>query len=70
MTYPDEVGILVLPDVVLLPQSLLPLQIFDPLSLQMLIEALESDRMIAVAMENPCGCPESVGGLGLIRMCT
>lgn len=55
----------------LFPQSLLPLHIFEPRYREMLADALRTERMFSVAMqqthrvrETPC----AVAGLGLIRV--
>lgn len=60
-----------LPNATLFPQALLPLYIFEPRYRQMLADALHSHRMLAVAMQKPGNSretPESVAGLGLIRV--
>lgn len=71
MKLPDEVGVMTLPNVTLFPQALLPLYIFEPRYRQMLVDALESDRMFSVAMQRPRTkreTPAHVAGLGLIRV--
>jgi len=62
-----------LPEVVLLPGTLLPLHIFEPRYRQMVADALEGDRTIGMAMLEPgweeaAGNPRihSVGGAGEI----
>jgi len=60
-----------LPNATLFPQSLLPLYIFEPRYRQMLADALNSNRMFAVAMQKPGSqreIPSPVAGLGLIRV--
>ena len=60
-----------LPNATLFPQALLPLYIFEPRYRRMLAEALDSNRMFAVAMRRPGSARESampVAGLGLIRV--
>lgn len=60
-----------LPNVTLFPQSLLPLYIFEPRYRQMLAEALDTNRMFAVAMQKPNytrEVPMPVAGLGLVRV--
>ena len=59
-----------LPSATLFPQALLPLFIFEPRYRRMLHDALESDRLFAVAMQKPGrlrDAPFPVAGLGLIR---
>jgi ATP-dependent Lon protease len=60
-----------LPSATLFPQALLPLYIFEPRYRRMLEDALRTDRMFSVAMQNPDRQRESpckVAGLGLIRV--
>jgi Lon protease-like protein len=60
-----------LPNATLFPQALLPLYIFEPRYRQMLVDALHSNRMFAVAMQKPGSqreAPSPVAGLGLIRV--
>lgn len=63
---------MILPNVALFPQALLPLRIFESRYLRMLKDVLEGSRMFVVAMQKP-GCskeiPSSVAGLGLVRVC-
>jgi ATP-dependent Lon protease len=71
MKIPCETPVMTLPNATLFPQALLPLYIFEPRYRQMLAEALDSNRMFAVAMQKPGNqretpCP--VAGLGLIRV--
>src|SRR5207237_7015101 len=71
MKIPREVGVMILPNATLFPQALLPLYIFEPRYRQMLAEALDSNRMFAVAMQKPGSkreTPSPVAGLGLIRV--
>lgn len=60
-----------LPAATLFPQSLLPLYVFEPRHRRMLVDVLESHRMLVVAMQKP-SCqretPHEVAGLGLVRM--
>jgi ATP-dependent Lon protease len=62
---------MILPNVTLFPQALLPLYIFEARYRQMLADALHANRMFLVAMQRP-GCsreiPMPVAGLGLIRV--
>jgi len=70
MQLPTEAPVITLPNVILFPQAMLPLYIFEPRYRRMLAESLESHRMIAVAMQKPGRvreCPATVAGLGLIR---
>jgi ATP-dependent Lon protease len=72
MRIPLEVPVMTLPGVILFPQSMLPLHIFEPRYRVMLRRVLESDRMFAVAMKRPGRTPDtpfSVAGLGLVRVC-
>lgn len=60
-----------LPNATLFPQALLPLYICEPRHRQMLVDALNSNRMFAVAMQRPGSqreTPSPVAGLGLIRV--
>jgi Lon protease-like protein len=69
MKLPEKIAVMTLPNATLFPQAMLPLYIFEPRYRRMLADALEGDRMIAVAMQRP-NCkterPSSVAGLGLI----
>jgi Lon protease-like protein len=68
---PSEVPVMIVPNVTLFPQALLPLYIFEPRYRQMLADALEADRVFCVAMQKTdCAreAPAPVGGLGLIRV--
>ncbi|MBU6400241.1 MAG: LON peptidase substrate-binding domain-containing protein [Verrucomicrobia bacterium] len=71
MQLPATVPVMTLPNATLFPGALLPLYIFEPRYRRMLDDALESQRMFAVAMRKP-GCrreiPSAVAGLGLIRV--
>lgn len=62
---------MVLPGAPLLPNSLLPLYIFEPRYRQMLSYCLEHERMFCVALSKPQAEDEffHVAGLGLIRAC-
>lgn len=67
---PDEIGVIVLPDTVLFPSTILPLYIFEPRYREMFELALEGSRVVAVG--TPCGEGDEVrplGGAGLIRVC-
>lgn len=71
MKLPREAPVMTLPNATLFPQALLPLYIFEPRYRQMLADALNTDRMFAVAMQKPGNAretPSSVAGLGLIRV--
>jgi len=73
---PDSVPLMVLPEAMLFPHSVLPLFIFEQRYRDMLAWALANDRMFCVAMMKP-GVSEvrspddffHVSGLGLIRAC-
>jgi Lon protease-like protein len=70
MQLPTEVPVMTLPNVILFPQAMLPLYIFEPRYRRMLADSLDSHRMMAVAMQKPGRvreCPVAVAGLGLIR---
>jgi Lon protease-like protein len=72
MHLPEELGIMVLPEVVFFPHNLIPLHIFEPRYRLMLSKALEGDRMFALTQ--PRGktretLPREVCGVGLIRAC-
>jgi Lon protease-like protein len=70
MHLPPEVPVMTLPNAILFPQVMLPLFIFEPRYRRMLKDALEGERVIAVAMQQagePRGTPARVAGLGLIR---
>jgi len=73
---PREVPIMVLPNAVLFPHSLLPLHIFENRYRQMLSHCLTGERMFSVALaktgiREPKGVEDlrSVAGIGLIRAC-
>ena len=71
MKIPREVPVMTLPNATLFPQALLPLYIFEPRYRQMLSDALNSHRMLSVAMQRPGTSRESpspIAGLGLIRV--
>lgn len=71
MKLPRESAVMTLPNVTLFPQSLLPLYIFEPRYRRMLADALDTNRMFAVAMQKPGHSrevPMPVGGLGLVRV--
>jgi ATP-dependent Lon protease len=70
MELPSEVPVMTLPNVILLPQQLLPLHIFEPRYRQMLSDVLHTHRMFSVAMQKPGRkreIPSTVAGLGLVR---
>jgi len=74
---PADAPVMTLPNTALFPQALLPLYIFEPRYRQMLAEALEGNRLFAVAgldalrAEEPDQVepPFPVAGLGIIRAC-
>jgi len=71
---PAEAPIMALPNVVLVPNALLPLHIFEPQYRAMLRWCLERDRLFCMAMAKPeeGDAPEnyfSIGGIGLVRAC-
>lgn len=71
MQLPGEMPVMILQSVTLFPHALLPLYIFERRYRRMLADALETNRLLCVAMQRP-GCtretPAPVGGLGLIRV--
>ena len=72
MDLPDNIGIMVLPHVVLLPHSIVPLHIFELRYRQMLQTALDGHRMFALCLDVGPGqvpLPARCGGVGLIRAC-
>ena len=68
---PETLPVMVLPDVTLFPNALLPLFIFEPRYRAMLDEALGTGRMLAMAMprDEQESEVESVAGVGLVRAC-
>lgn len=61
-----------LDNVILFPQSMLPLYIFEPRYRRMLADVLGGGRMFAVALRRSRGrreIPAQVAGLGLVRAC-
>jgi Lon protease-like protein len=72
MEIPEQAPVMILPNVTLFPQALLPLHIFEPRYRQMLQEVLHCHRMFIVAMRRPGAgreTPCNVAGLGLVRVC-
>lgn len=70
MELPRQVGLMILPNVNLFPQAVLPLFIFEPRYRRMLADSLASHRMFCVAMLKPGASretPSQVAGLGVIR---
>jgi ATP-dependent Lon protease len=71
MRLPRETPVMTLPNATLFPQAMLPLYIFEPRHRKMLADALNSDRMFAVAMQKPGSnreTPSPIAGLGVIRV--
>lgn len=71
MQLPSDVPVMTLPNATLFPGALLPLYIFEPRYRQMLDRALNTHRMLAVAMKKPGRTRETpcaMAGLGLIRV--
>jgi Lon protease-like protein len=71
MEIPSEAPVMTLPGVILFPQALLPLYIFEPRYRQMLADVLASHRMFCVAMQQPEATreePAGIAGLGLVRV--
>ena len=50
MDLPQEIPVMILPNIILFPQAMLPLHIFEPRYRQMLRDALDSHRMFSVAL--------------------
>jgi Lon protease-like protein len=76
LTIPDEAPVMVLPNTLLFPHTLMPLYIFEPRYRAMLQWTLEHDRMFCMALRKPeSGETESpedffhTAGLGLVRAC-
>lgn len=71
MQLPPEIGVMTLSHATLFPHALLPLYVFEPRYQRMLRDALESHRLLCIAMQKP-NCtresPEVVAGVGLIRV--
>ena len=74
---PDEVPVMTLPNTAFFPQALMPLHIFEPRYLQMLRDALATNRLFAVAGLNVNRLnepgqfepPHRVASVGIIRAC-
>ncbi len=74
---PVDTPVMTLPNTALFPQALLPLYIFEPRYREMLADALNTNRMFAVAGLDPVRAEEPdqieplypVAGLGVIRAC-
>ena len=73
---PSEVPVMTLSGVVLFPQAIMPLHIFEPRYRQMLREVLAGDRIFAVAaLDDASTTPglaepaHAVAGVGMIRAC-
>src|SRR6185295_5672405 len=70
MQLPPEVPVMVLPNITLFPQAMLPLFIVEPRYRRMLADVLQGNRMFSVAMQRPGQkreIPLPVAGLGLVR---
>ena len=70
MDLPDKVPVMILPDVALFPNTMLPLHIFEPRYRAMLADSLETHRLFCIAMQDHQKvreAPYRVAGLGLIR---
>jgi len=71
---PDQVGVILLPGVTLLPNNVVPLHIFEKRYCKMLADALDGDRMFAIAnkidedeTDDLSQCVDPVGVVGSIR---
>lgn len=72
MRLPSSVPVMTLSNVILFPQAMLPLHIYEPRYRRMLADVLEGERVFAVAMRRPDRrreTPAGVAGLGLVRAC-
>lgn len=69
MKFPRQVGVMVLPNAFLYPDTRMPLFIFEPRYRLMLSRALAGDRMFAVAHPDDDGQPQSVAGVGIVATC-
>ena len=72
MRLPSAVPVMTLSNVILFPQAMLPLHIFEPRYRRMLADVLAGDRVFAVAMrraDRSRETPAGVAGLGLVRAC-
>jgi len=72
MRLPTEVPVVTLPNVILFPQAMVPLHIYEPRHRRLLADALASDRMLSLAMQRrgrTVESPAAIAGLGLIRAC-
>ncbi|MBI4324014.1 MAG: LON peptidase substrate-binding domain-containing protein [Chloroflexi bacterium] len=70
MEPPLEIPVMTLANVILFPQAMLPLYIFEPRYRRMLDDVLHSHRMFALALKKPGrtrDVPSQVAGLGLVR---
>ncbi len=56
--FPKPVPVFPLPNVVLFPGAILPLHVFEPRYREMLQDALAADRLIAIALLQPCATDE------------
>ncbi|MHB1305872.1 MAG: LON peptidase substrate-binding domain-containing protein [Limisphaerales bacterium] len=71
MQLPTEAPVMTLAGVILFPQAMLPLHIFEPRYRRMLRDVLAGERLFVVAMQKPGRVretPSPVAGLGLIRV--
>src|SRR4051794_40633981 len=71
MEIPPEAAVMILPEVTLFPQALLPLHIYEPRYRRMLADALTGTRQFIVAMQKPGyvrEVPSTIAGLGLVRV--
>ena len=74
---PSELPVMTLPNIVLFPQALLPLHIFEPRYRRMLRDVLDTDRLFAVAKLDLSGPPQPdpseplhrIGTVGIVRAC-
>lgn len=72
MELPSAVPVMTLPNVILFPQAMLPLHIFEPRYRRMLADVLASHRLFALAMQkhgHHRESPVAIAGLGLVRAC-
>jgi Lon protease-like protein len=71
MQWPNAMGVIVLPNVILFPQAFLPLYIFEQRYRRMLADSLASHRLLCVAMQHPARrreSPSAIAGIGVVRV--
>lgn len=61
MTLPRLLPLFPLPNVLLLPETTLPLHVFEPRYRAMLLDALAGDRLVGIQLLNPAAGPDDAG---------